>query len=267
MPSHTSLCPSPAVGRLSSEHLLSSIKLPLPTPTRQGHKRKCACGSRSEELLPGNLRPISPSHLPDTPMGPSPPTPAVLPAQPGVADRLPRQAWSKQGTFWPMRLLLARSPRLTPSHRPSPRAPCRSSWTTCSRPCSARCTGAVRSPWPSSTCLTSWTSRRTDTASMTRTCGTPGRATGKPRAAQGGLQPGGACGPAGAREAGREPVLGCGWATRGSWDKHTLRRADVAPKRQAGPARHRAQHQDTRTLELPPFQAKTLPQAAPPPPL
>lgn len=61
---------------------------------------------------------------------------------------------------------------------PATRARCRSSWMTCLRRCSARCTGAVPCPWPSSTCLTSWTSRRTSTASTTPTSGTPGRATG-----------------------------------------------------------------------------------------
>lgn len=71
IPSHTSLRRSFPVGSLSSEHLLSLIKLPLPTPTWQGHKHKCACGSWLEAVLPGNLQPISPSHLPDTPEGPS----------------------------------------------------------------------------------------------------------------------------------------------------------------------------------------------------
>lgn len=73
IPSRTSLCPSFPVGSLSLEHFLSSIKLPLPTPTWRGHKHKCARGSRLEAVPPGNLQPISPSHLPDTPEGPSSP--------------------------------------------------------------------------------------------------------------------------------------------------------------------------------------------------
>lgn len=59
------------------------------------------------------------------------------------------------------------------------RARCRSLWMTSLRRCSARCTAAARSRWPSSTCLTSWTSRRISTASTTRMCGTRGRAIGK----------------------------------------------------------------------------------------
>ena len=58
------------------------------------------------------------------------------------------------------------------------RARCRSLWTTCSRPSSARPTGAALCRSPSSTCLTSWTSRLTSIPSPTTTSGTPGRATG-----------------------------------------------------------------------------------------
>ena len=61
----------------------------------------------------------------------------------------------------------------------SSRVRCRSSWTTCSRRCLARCTAAAPCHSPSSTCSTSWTSRPTSTESTTRTSGTPGRATGE----------------------------------------------------------------------------------------
>lgn len=59
------------------------------------------------------------------------------------------------------------------------RARSRSSWTTCLRPSSAQHTEGAPCLSPSSTCLTSWTSRQTNTPYQTRTCGTLGRATGE----------------------------------------------------------------------------------------
>lgn len=55
----------------------------------------------------------------------------------------------------------------------------RSSWMTCSRPSSARRTEEVPCLSPSSTCLTSWMSRQTNTPYQTLMYGTLGRATGE----------------------------------------------------------------------------------------
>lgn len=55
----------------------------------------------------------------------------------------------------------------------------RSLWTTCLKPSSARRTEAAPCLSPSSTCSTSWTSRRTNTRYQIRTYGTHGRATGE----------------------------------------------------------------------------------------
>lgn len=59
------------------------------------------------------------------------------------------------------------------------RAHCRSLWTIFLRPYSVRPIAAALSRWPSNTCLISWMSRRTRDRSLTRTYGTPGRATGE----------------------------------------------------------------------------------------
>ncbi len=59
------------------------------------------------------------------------------------------------------------------------RAHCRSLWTIFLRRCSVRPIAAALSRWPSNTCLISWMSKQTRDRSLTRTYGTPGRATGE----------------------------------------------------------------------------------------
>lgn len=59
------------------------------------------------------------------------------------------------------------------------RAHCRSLWMICSKPSSAQPTEAAPCHWPSNTCLTSWTSRPTNTTYTTPTSDTHGRATGE----------------------------------------------------------------------------------------
>ena len=139
---------------------------------------------RSFQESASHLGPPPPQH-PNRHL-PTPTTPSAQPGVTGVADKFPRWDWSKAPSGLPVCCLLSPSPTLNLifSHCPFPRAPCRSLWTTYLRPCSALCTGAALSPWPSSTCLTSWMSRQTDTASMTQMCGTPGKATGNPWGAQ-----------------------------------------------------------------------------------
>lgn len=88
------------------------------------------------------------------------------------------------------------------------RAHCRSSWMTCLRPSSAQHTVALPCLWPSSTCLTSWTSRPTSTRSTTLMCATPGRAIGA--AAGGQAPPGWDC--QGKAECGQAPP---GWDCQG----------------------------------------------------
>lgn len=159
--------------------------VPIPASTDRGIAVTWGYGV-GERFFPGVCSPSVPPSSPAPQQPPPHPHHTVCTAW---RCRQISKAGSVQGTIWSARLLPAPPPPAPTSYSPTVprhRAPCRSSWTTCLRPCSALCTGAALSPWPSSTCLISWMSRRTDTASTTQMCDTPGKATGNPWGSWGG---------------------------------------------------------------------------------